>query len=79
MILPIGVKQYEDKIKCTDLLNDFKCQSDIAIYKLREAVCALRFIQRTRLSSNGETSKFNYGKAEKDLRDNTNESKNNGG
>ena len=32
MILPIGVKQYEDKIKCTDLLNDFKCQSDIAIY-----------------------------------------------
>ena len=31
MILPIGVKQYEDKIKCIDL-NDFKCQSDIAIY-----------------------------------------------
>ena len=31
MILPIGVKQYEDKIKCADLLNNHKCQSDIAI------------------------------------------------
>lgn len=41
-------------------------------------MCALRFTHRTRLSSNGETSKFNYGKAEKDLRDNTKESKNNG-
>ena len=29
---------------------------------------ALRFIHRTKLSSNGETSKFNSSKAEKDLR-----------
>lgn len=41
-------------------------------------MCALRFTHRTRLSSNGETSKFNSSKAEKDLRDNTKESKNNG-
>ena len=72
MILPLGVKRYEDKIKCAYLLNDCKCRSDIAISQLIEAVCALRLIHRTRLSSNGETSKFNYGKADKDLRDNTN-------
>ena len=42
-------------------------------------MCGLRFIHRTKLSSNGETSKFNSSKAEKDLRDNTKESKNKGG